>query len=176
MTTATKAYRKYIAYATPSTHLSVKQPRNREQVKNVWSKILANQRLSHDAIYNLHEIAIDSPNFIHVIHTYPNFICLCGHKPIFDELDRLLLLDSPSPQLLSYDTTFQLGDFYVSTLAFQHVLFKEAPVIPICFLIHERKFQECHDQLFATCCKIIPSIQKCKKPIVTDEDKLLLIQ
>ena len=123
MTTATKAHRKHITYATPSTHLSVKQPPNTEHVKNVQSKVLAKQRLSHDAIYNLHEIAIDIPDFIHVIHTYLNFICVCGQKSIFDELDRLLLLDSPSPQV-SYDTTFQLGDFYVPTLAFQHVLFK----------------------------------------------------
>jgi len=43
-------------------------------------------------------------------------------------------------ELLSYDTTFQLGDFYVSVLCFRHTLFKEAPVIPAAFLVHERKF------------------------------------
>ena len=45
-----------------------------------------------------------------------------GHKAMFDEMDRVLLLDSPGAQLLSYNTTFQLGDFYVSVLSFKHVL------------------------------------------------------
>ena len=83
----------------------------------------------------------------------------------------MLLVQSPSPQLLSYDTTFQLGDFYVSTLAFRHTLFKEAPVIPVAFLIHERKLQACHDELFGICCKLVPTLKKTKKPIVTDEEQ-----
>ena len=37
-----------------------------------------------------------------------------------------------------YDTTFQLGDFYVLILCFRHTLFKETPVIPATFLVHER--------------------------------------
>ena len=154
----------------PPTHLAVKQPRDIKQVKNIISNILAKQRLSHDAIYNLHELATDMPDFIHLICTHPDLICVCGHRSILAELDRLLLMNSPSSQLLSYDTTFQLGDFYVSTLSFRHTLFKEAPVMPVCFLIHERKFQACHDHLFATCCKLIPSLHKCKKHIVTDEE------
>ena len=57
---------------------------------------------------------------------------LCGwSKPtqiwfeVLDQLDRLLLINSPLTQLLSYDTTFWLGDFYVSPLLFRHTLFKE---------------------------------------------------
>ena len=51
------------------------------------------------------------------------------------------MVDSVNPQLLSYDTTFQLGDFYVSSLLFRHTIFKESPVIPALFLIHERNFK-----------------------------------
>ena len=76
------------------------------------------QRLSHDALYNLHELAVDLPGFVHVIRTHPDLICTCSNKELLDELDRVLLVQSPTPKLLSYDTTFQLGDFYVSTLAF----------------------------------------------------------
>ena len=78
-----------------------------------------------------------------------------GHKAMFDEIDRVLLLDSPGAQLLSYDTTFQLGDFYVSVLSFKHVLFKENPVIPVAFMFHERKFQTVHEHFlkFAVNCR-----------------------
>ena len=95
-----------------------------------------------------------------------------GHKAMFDEMDRVLLLDSPGAQLLSYDTTFQLGDFYVSVLSFKHVLFiKENPVIPVAFMFHERKFKTVHEHFFEICCKLSPAISKTQKPIVTDEER-----
>ena len=168
---AVKVYRSQITQIAVPTHLSVKQPRDIKQVKNVHYQVLGKQRLTHDALYNLHELAIDMSNFVHLIHTHPDLVCVCGKKELLDELDRILLIESPSAQLLSYDTTFQLGDFYISVLAFRHVLFKEAPVIPACFLIHERKFQSAHEQLFTICCKQVSSLQTTTKPIVTDEEQ-----
>ena len=64
------------------------------------------------------------PNYIHLIYTHPDLVCVCGKKELLDELDRVLLNDSPSTQLLSYDMMFKLGDFYISLLAFKHVMFK----------------------------------------------------
>ncbi len=48
---------------------------------------------------------------------------------------------------MSYDTTFQLGDFYVSTLLFKNVLFQKSPVMPALFMIHEKKLKSCHEEL-----------------------------
>ena len=169
--TPIKAYRDEITKVPPSTHLSVKQPRNIKQVKNIRCHILEDFRLSHDGIINLHELAIDLPDFIHSIHTHPDLICICGHKVLFNELDRVLLVDSPSAQLLSYDTTFQLGDFYVSVLSFRHVLFKECPAIPVGIVLHERKYQSVHDQFFDVCCKLAPGLKSTTNPIVTDEEQ-----
>ena len=138
------------------------------------SSILGQQRLSHDALYNVHELAIDNPEFIHTIHTHPNLVCVCGQQALFEEFDRLLLTDSPSPQLLSYDTTFKLVDFYLSTLAFCHILFTQFPVIPLCFFIHDRKFQSSHEELFSICCRFSPSLLKTRKPIVTDEEQAIV--
>ena len=151
----------------PPTHLAIKQLGDTKQVKNVRSNILEKTH----GIYNLHELVMDMSDFIDVICMYPDVIYVYGHRSILDVLDRLLLMNSTSPQPLSYDTTFQLGDFYVSMLSFRHILFKEAePVLLACFLIHERMFQACHDQCFETCCKLIPSLHKCKKPTVIDEE------
>ena len=156
--------------ATPNAHACEATTRHKTGQKH-RSKLLEKHRLSHDALYNLHELASDLPDFVHSIRTHPDLVCVCGNKALFAELDRVLIIDSPSAQLLSYDTTFQLGDFYVSTLAFRHTLFKEAPVIPVCFLIHERKFEACHEELFHICCKLVPSLCKCTRPIVTDEEQ-----
>ena len=51
-----------------------------------------------------------------------------------------------SSQLLSHDTTFQLGDIYVSVLLMCHTLFEDAPVMPVCFLLHERKLGSAHEE------------------------------
>ena len=37
-------------------------------------------RLSHDALYNMHEVAYDSEGFVKVIMTYPDLIVACGHE------------------------------------------------------------------------------------------------
>ena len=131
-TTTAKVYRSHITQVPAPTHLPVMQPRNTKQVKNIRSKMLERQRLSHDALYNLHELATDMPDFVHAICTHPDLVCVCAHKALLEELDRVLLVESSSPQLLSYDTTFQLGDFYISTLTFRHTLFEEAPVNSSC--------------------------------------------
>ena len=129
------------------------------------------RRISQDALYNLHEIAYDLPEFVWVIQTYPDLICVCGMKEVLDQLDRLLLINSPLTQLLSYDTTFQLGDFYVSPLLFRHTLFKESPVVPALFLIHERKFQTAHEQLFEIAASKVSALTRKSFPVVTDEEK-----
>ena len=118
------------------------------------------KRLSQDSLFNLHEIAYDLPQFVWFIQTYPDLLCICGIQEILDQLDRILLIDSSFPQLLSYDTTFKLGDFYVSTLLFRHVIFKESPVIPALFLIHERRFQSTHEIFFQIAIKKVPSLVK----------------
>lgn len=130
----------------PTSRKPVKQ--EAKQAKNItWLSVL-----------NLH-------NTIHARvcpqdNTYPDTFCICGQKAI---LDRVLLLKSPSPQLLSNDTTFQLGDFYVSVFTFCHRLFKESPVMPTTFLLHERKFQQCCDQ---ETLKHIPALSRTKHPLV----------
>ena len=124
------------------------QPRNLKQLQNLRHKGNTELRISRDALYNLHALARDTSNqFIHVINTFPNLVVICGHKMMFEELERVMYLDSKT-QCLSYDTTFQLGDFYVSTLIFRHILFKEMPCMPVLFMLHERKFQTHHELLF----------------------------
>ncbi len=89
-------------------------------------------------------------------------------------MNQILATDSTeNPQLLSYDTTFQLGDFYVSTLLFRYVLFSTSPVVPAFFSIHERKFQSTHEELMKEVCRSVPSLVdgKRKIPLVTDDEK-----
>ena len=71
-------------------------------------------RLTHDALYNLHELAYNLDGFVMKITMYPDLVIICALKSMVVELETVLQLDLQS-QLLSYDTTFELGDFYLST-------------------------------------------------------------
>ena len=102
---------------------------------------------------------------------YPDLICVCRMKEVLDQLDCLLLIESPSTQLLSYNTTFQLGDFYVSPLLFRHTLFRESPVVPALFLIHEPKLQTAHEQLFETAVSKVSALTRKSFSFLTDEEK-----
>jgi len=147
-------------------------PRNPKQIKNIQANQRQSARLSHDALVNVHELAYDLGDFVYKITTYPDLVVVCGSKPILSELDRIIKVNSDHPVLLSYDTTFKLGDFYVSPLLFKHVLFVEAPVMPAAFLIHERKFPAAHEELMKFVSLSVPSLSKVKEPvpIVTDDE------
>ena len=65
-----------------------------------------------------------------------------------------------------------MGDFYLSPLLFRHNLFSAAPVISVLFLIHERKFQNVHEEFIKQVAKLVPCLVNGKKtiPLVTDEE------
>ena len=63
-------------------------------------------------------------------------------------LERELQLSEPG-QLLSYDTTFQLRNFYLSILLYKSMIFQEELCIPALFLMHERKFTSIHATFFS---------------------------
>ena len=55
----------------------VTTPRNMKQLRNLHHKQLQLSRISHDDMYNLHEIAYDIPGYIHKIITFPDLSLQC---------------------------------------------------------------------------------------------------
>ena len=131
-------------------------------------------RISHDGLYNIHEIAYDLSGFVSKIVTYPDLIIVCGIPKMLNEIENLLHTDLSSPQLLSYDTTFQLGDIYVSVLLMRHMLFESAPVMPVGFLLHERKQESAHEEFMKFIAVSCPTLANHRNqnriPMVTDEE------
>jgi len=117
-------------------------------------------------------LAYDIPNFIWDIRTYPDLVIVCGRNEILEELDRILLISTQTnTQLLSYDTTFKFGDFYVSAILFRAVCFRENPVIPALFLIHERKLRTTHEALCAVLSQKVKALSNSNVVVVTDCEK-----
>ena len=144
-------------------------PRNVRQIKNIQSRIRKDSKLSHDSLFALHLLIDHLDNYILSIKTTPDLEVMVGNNEIFEEFKRVLMLKDETVSVF-YDTTFCLGDFYVSTLSFQHLMFKEKPVIPIAFMIHERKFQKCHEQYLDVILSKIPKLNSKHVCIVTDRE------
>ena len=154
----------------------VEAPRNLEQVQNLKKIFKQKLRLSRDAIYNLEELAHDT-GFIHDIVLYPDLIVLGFDKEIVKVLLGLLnRTDLPASIGMYYDTTFNLGDFYLSIVSFSEQEFDPAPTIPVFYMLHERKTQETHDFFWRKIAeKIIPQLTKAKNVyIVTDEETAIV--
>ena len=142
-------------------------PRDYEQVRNVRKQVLNDRKLTSDALANLHEVAYDIPNFVWLIQTYPDLIVVAGRNEILSEMNKLLQIGGKTKvQLLSYDTTFNFGDFYISVLLFRATCFVENPVIPAMFLVHERKLKSTH--------KIFVDILKEKIPFLSSSNAVLV--
>ena len=118
------------------------QPRNPRQVKYLRSSVANAKKMGNDSLVTLHEIAYMVPNFVWSISTFPDLTVIFG-------LDCLLTeLASCDKILLSYDTTFLLGDFYLSVLVGKFSMFNECPCMPLAFLLHDRKFEIAHADFF----------------------------
>lgn len=135
--------------------------------------------LSHDALYNLHEPACDLNGFLAKINTYPDITVICNLTIIVSEFDRVVQMSTQSPKLLSYDTTFQLGDYLLSLL-FHHVVLFPSLVLSALFLFHGRKFQM-ESSIMKHVSSVVPVIRSNKQEntIVTDDQagicKVILI-
>ena len=168
----TTVYQREVANTdSPCSSQAMLKPRNIKQVQNVHYKVKQKMRLSHDALYNLHELVYDLDGFVAKVVTFPNLLVMCGSKNITIEMEKVLSLTSPLPQLLS-NTTFQLGDFYLSSILFRHTVFKKAHIVPALFLIHERKFSAMHMELLNHLRDIAPVLKKQSNqiPFVTDDE------
>jgi len=123
------------------------QPRNAQQKKYFERK----SEVSADNFLVLHELAYMLPGFIWQISTVLDLAVFFGALQFFS------LLDSGSSVLLTYDMTFNLGDFSVTTVVMHTGMFEDRPIFPVAFMLHERKFQRIHEDFCTDIVKRLPN-------------------
>ena len=63
-----------------------------------------------------------------------------------------------------------MGDCYVSVVTFRETELQESPIVPLMYMLHERKFQVTHEWCFLRLKTIVPELAGAKRVvIVTDE-------
>jgi hypothetical protein len=98
---------------------------------------------------------------------------MVAHPEVTSELNKVLMVKSDATALLSYGTTFNIGDFYVSILVFRNVLFQGGVTIPTAFIIHDRKCSDVLDRFWRKLIQLVPNLKKNCPVIVTDRESAL---
>ena len=130
----------------------IQTPRDKNQVKNFQKEESRRLRISHDAIYSTYQLCFqlqfsnrkgESIDFLQHFQVHPTICVQMIPQPLLENLEVLLKVSS-DPVTLHYDTVFNMGDFYLSTLVFRNSMFKKDPITPVAFFIHSRRYQEDH--------------------------------
>ena len=139
------------------------QPRDRDQLTYFTRMARESKKMGKDAIWALHELAFTIDGFVQSITTFPDLVCVIALKEAVEFADSI---SSSAPIIMSYDTNFNMGDFYLSCLTIQLPMFAEHPILPTAFVLHERKFGSVHEALFSYICPKLKSLHRVV--VVTD--------
>lgn len=81
------------------------------------------------------------------------------------------VIDRTERPVLGYDATFNIGNYYVSSLVLCIPFFVSDPVVAIAMVIHETKSFESHDVFFRNLKAAVPQLNKDTVTIVMDREK-----
>jgi hypothetical protein len=94
---------------------------------------------------------------------------------------RSLLNRTDIPKIIvEYDTTFDLGTFYVSWVTFRHTEFNDLPRNPmptmgLACLIHNKKLQSSHEYFWNMIKEEIPSIATATNLVICTDDEAAIV-
>ena len=111
----------------------------------------------------------EATDFLRHFSVHPNIVIHLIPQPLVETLDTLMRISS-LPVTLHYDTVFNMGDFYLSTLVFRHDMFKGNPIIPVGYFVHSRRFHEDHINFLTTIRKTITLLSARRVILVTDRE------
>jgi hypothetical protein len=101
--------------AAPTNSQTTGAPRDLHQVQNAKSAARSRARISRNAVYNLNEIALYT-GFIQHMMSYPDLLIVMYSEETMSMFVNQVQSQSEITHVLSYDTTFMLGNFYLSVL------------------------------------------------------------
>jgi hypothetical protein len=81
-----------------------------------------------------------------MIHVAPDFLAIGFDQELLDEMNNMLETHK-THCMFSYDTKFELGDFFLSVFVGKHMLLSKEPMVPIFYMFHDRKLQDNHETM-----------------------------
>ena len=90
-------------------------------------------------------------NFIQLTNTIPEFFCVLAYPEAIRLANMLLKsseIDPSLEQVITYDTTFDMGEFNLSTLVMKNTNLEDNPLFPVAMFLHNRKDTSTHWAFF----------------------------
>lgn len=150
------------------SYQGVSNPRNINQVRMQQKQVRTRRQISQDQIYNSLQLAYHLEGFVQKISIFPDLVIVLGLQDLLQELNKVLLVKSDEPVVISYDTTFNLGDFYLSIVVAKHIIYQGGRTFPVGFIIHDRKCQAVHEELWKVMRANVPNLSKQNHIFVTE--------
>lgn len=88
------------------------------------------------------------------------------------EFREFIKREDLTTQCLTYDTTFAIGELYLSVLTFRQPEFEDSPVIPLMYMIYERDVPEVHDTFFMRFAAAVPEFSTPQRMIITSNEEV----
>ncbi|XP_063787335.1 uncharacterized protein LOC134936259 [Pseudophryne corroboree] len=126
--------------------VNMQLPESVGQLAHKLSSEKAKSKLMRDDIYGVYELRFALDNFIRNFTLLPELIIVVSLPKIVDLYNEVCSINQH--QLLSYDTTFTIGDYYVSPIVFKCPWFKGQPSIPLAAMIYDNGSAEVHKTFF----------------------------
>lgn len=108
--------------------------KNPKQVSNTIGIELKRKLPSHDNIVGLYTLHLELQGFVKKLELVPNFVLVLSSEKMIQYCGDIAGNNSTT---FYYDTTFDLGDFYVSTLVFNNTTFENEPCLPVAYVVHD---------------------------------------
>ncbi|KZS10565.1 Uncharacterized protein APZ42_024881 [Daphnia magna] len=104
----------------------------------------------------------------------------CMDLEMANEFRNLLDRDDLPEMIMEYDTTFNLGNYYVSWITFRFTEFMETeyspmPTIGLACLIHLKKLQSSHEYFWNMVKEEIPEIASSKKLLICTDQEAAIV-
>ena len=154
--------------ASPSKRKQSLRARNKMQVKNTKKALKKEHSFEDEETLLVYHSMLHTKNLpwynrkdglLHCLSKIPEM----DHH--FNEVIR-----STKSIVLSYDTTFELGPYFVSILVFRHPSLRGHPAIPLRFLWHETKKLLGHDMTFSDISDSFPRLHNINTVVITDRE------
>ena len=114
------------------------------------------------------ELNPEMGEFTKILQLIPSLSIVVANKNLFKNVCDILKTNKSL--LLGYDTTYSMGDFYVSQVVARHTAFENDPIFPIAALIHQKRDQTSHNLLFRWMRENYPELNSEGVVFVTDRE------
>ena len=153
----------------PSASMQVGVPRNMKQVENKKLNDKKANAIDRCGIYGVVELNEELGGIATDLALLPHLRIVLINIELVKVWSKQK--NDVTCNILSYDTTYNMGDFYVSTLIAKNCHFKNMPGFIIGALIHSSRDAESHEVFFRRLLKVEPGIDSKNVAIVTDREK-----